>query len=352
MLSELIPIETNAKVFINPKRIYMAGHSNGCVTSLSMATVHSDVVAAVCCTGGVSVTPAPDNYIATPQLTVRGRLDNQVQYAGLFIEGIGLGIPDAQAAFEHTSTLNGCTGIKSSSVLVPEMDLGSTLGSMVTQTSEGCNATVQIVTFNTAGHQTLKNATEIFPPGAANTTLDITSMLWDFCSQFEKSEIADDLRNATLPSIQPSVVLSTTTSPSQQPSKTPPSIPPTSSIPLASNPPTQSPTVLTTQPPTKSPTQVVMTRSPTKNPTMMSNPTKIPTMMSNPTKIPTMMSNPTKIPTRMQSPTRLPSKDPTAAPTRQIESSPAPSNSQSENIFVMTMVPTNNMMRGMMRAIL
>jgi poly(3-hydroxybutyrate) depolymerase len=76
MLSELIPIETSSKVSVNPKRIYMAGHSNGCIASLSMAKIHSDVVAAVCCTGGVSVTAAPDNYIPTPQFTVRGMIHN------------------------------------------------------------------------------------------------------------------------------------------------------------------------------------------------------------------------------------------------------------------------------------
>jgi poly(3-hydroxybutyrate) depolymerase len=45
---EQVPVETEDRVTIDTKRIYMAGHSNGCITSLSMAALHSDMVAAVC----------------------------------------------------------------------------------------------------------------------------------------------------------------------------------------------------------------------------------------------------------------------------------------------------------------
>jgi hypothetical protein len=169
-----------------------------------MAKVHSDMVAAVCCTGGVSVTPAADNYIPIPQLTVRAT-DNQVRYDGLYIEGVGLAVPSAQAGFQNTSALNGCDGSDTAVRSVPPMNLGSTEASM-TMTATGCNATVQLVTFNTAGHQTLKNATEIFPFGAANTTVDVTSMLWNFCSRFQKAEQPADFPTTPSPTPAPTTL--------------------------------------------------------------------------------------------------------------------------------------------------
>mmetsp|Transcript_28350 Transcript_28350/g.46922 ORF Transcript_28350/g.46922 Transcript_28350/m.46922 type:complete len:124 (+) Transcript_28350:2-373(+) len=59
---------------------------------------------------------------------------------------------------------------------------------MTVQQATNCAAPVELVTLNTAGHQVLNNATECCPTTVATTTLDVTSMMWNFLQQFKSAE--------------------------------------------------------------------------------------------------------------------------------------------------------------------
>lgn len=53
-------------ITIDKTRIYMAGHSNGCVASMAMAAQASDLVAAVCCHAGSLFTQFAEDYTPVP----------------------------------------------------------------------------------------------------------------------------------------------------------------------------------------------------------------------------------------------------------------------------------------------
>ena len=98
-----VPKETSNAVTIDTKRIYMAGHSNGCMAAISMATLHSDLVAAVGCHAGTALTIFPDSYMPTPMFMVHGTADRLVPYNGSddFLS--------APSAYALIADANGCT---------------------------------------------------------------------------------------------------------------------------------------------------------------------------------------------------------------------------------------------------
>ena len=82
VVRDVVPNETSNNVTIDTSRIYMAGHSTGCMASIAMATIHSDLVAAVCCHAGVAQVPFPISYQATPTWIVHGKADPIVKFDG------------------------------------------------------------------------------------------------------------------------------------------------------------------------------------------------------------------------------------------------------------------------------
>jgi len=157
-----VPKRTRGRVTINTKRIYMAGHSNGCVASLSMAMKHSDLVAAVCCHSGILISEPSDDYIPTPIWFVHGILDDTIPYYG----GEN---PGAQDAYDYLFSRNGCQNT-TLTLLLEEGD---------SQLANGCtnNASVELVSLVGAGHQPY--------PIFGQTTYETTLAAWEFCSSYE-----------------------------------------------------------------------------------------------------------------------------------------------------------------------
>merc|ERR1719428_550265 len=82
---EDVGADATHNVSIDRSRVYMAGHSNGCITSLAMAALHSDAVAAVCCHAGAVVTPFDPTTTYTspvPIMTIHGRKDTTMGFDG------------------------------------------------------------------------------------------------------------------------------------------------------------------------------------------------------------------------------------------------------------------------------
>ncbi|CAB9522621.1 Esterase PHB depolymerase [Seminavis robusta] len=185
-----------AEQMVDLSRIYLSGHSNGCILAHAYHRTYSDIVAAMSCTAAPAITPIPDSYNPTPQLSIRGQLDDIVAYDGLLIEdelfGEFLIFPSADACFEEYLQANGCQGPEeadSTTVDVPEMDLPNVTATMEHRKGQGCAADTELVILNTAGHAIVNNGIEANAQ-AANTTVDITSLMWDFVARQSRSEPA------------------------------------------------------------------------------------------------------------------------------------------------------------------
>lgn len=154
-------------------RVYMAGHSNGCVGALSMSATYSDMVAAVCCHAGSLHTPPSPTYNPTPTWIVSGQLDDAVWHP-LVVETWNY----------FGRTLHNCSH-QTHTVTFPD-------GTGVIHSHENCknNATVVMVSLNSSGHIPFYESFEL-SPGANRTQIDTTEMAWKFCSSYAKDEIPD-----------------------------------------------------------------------------------------------------------------------------------------------------------------
>jgi poly(3-hydroxybutyrate) depolymerase len=183
-----VPSLSDSRVTIDTKRIYMSGHGNGCMLANSMAAHHSDLVAAVACMAGVSITALSSDYVPVPTWTVAGSLDDIVPTSGSRLPSGKVLFPGQQASFQYLSDAHACTNVYNNSTSIHEMDLPEypLAGTMHVQTSFGCSngAVVQHVTLVTGGHLIYKGTEEMYPASAADTTVDTTSMAWGFMTSF------------------------------------------------------------------------------------------------------------------------------------------------------------------------
>jgi len=170
---------------IDGDRVYMAGHSNGCMTSLAMAALHSDTVAAVCCHAGALITPFEDpSYSPVPIWMVVGVEDEVIPYHGRPIlpntSPFGtMGFWSVPNTLEYLSHRNGCSE-QENDVLLETNDTGNA-GTVYRRKSCRNNATVEIVALDQVGHD---------PYLEGGTDIDTTAMAWEFCSAHVRSKVA------------------------------------------------------------------------------------------------------------------------------------------------------------------
>jgi len=185
---------TGGAVTIDTKRIYMAGHSNGCMASLAMAALHSDMVAAVCCHAGTAVTPFAADYSAVPTWIVHGARDLIIPYNGTQSE-LGFAIMSQLDQFQRISTANGCDNSTTEIMSVSD-DNNLVVGESMTRSGCTNNATVRLVTLFESGHTPYFRSDET-DEGASSTMVDTTQLAWDFCSAYSKTT-APDLSRSTV----------------------------------------------------------------------------------------------------------------------------------------------------------
>jgi hypothetical protein len=111
-------------------------------------------------------------------------------YEGFFQPNYGLVFPDAQASFQSMADLNGCSDIQRGEEEISDMAIMGKNGVLRTDRALKCfeDATVELVTISTAGHNLYPTMEEHHPFFAAQTTLDTTSMAWDFCKMHSLSD--------------------------------------------------------------------------------------------------------------------------------------------------------------------
>ncbi len=187
-----IPIETSNLLSIDTKRIYMAGHSNGCITSLSMAAIHSDLVAAVGCHAGALVTPFAENYVATPVWMAIGTADPEINYNGSDTSfPFFLGAESMHLKFTEA---NECLDTVENQAAKTNSGLNSYTEFVSSNCNEGAN--VVLVALDDVGHSPYlgDESSDVPDMGGEPVTLDTTQMAWDFVKSYSlvNAPILDD----------------------------------------------------------------------------------------------------------------------------------------------------------------
>uniref|UniRef100_A0A7S2LF49 Feruloyl esterase n=1 Tax=Leptocylindrus danicus TaxID=163516 RepID=A0A7S2LF49_9STRA len=181
---------------IDVNRVYLAGHSNGCMMAQRFIAERSDLIAAVGCHAGVVtigdmpnffgnpnwLLPSKVNatgYVPTPVITVHGTADDVVPYYG----GQYLRHPGAEESISWWAEANECD-LTAKSVTVDSS------GKYATHAYSGCagGASVQLLEMYDVGHT---------PYEGVDTDMDTTSLVKEFMFQFERQELQ-------LPSSSPS----------------------------------------------------------------------------------------------------------------------------------------------------
>jgi hypothetical protein len=146
---------------IDPKRVYIAGHSNGCFMSQRFVKDYPGVIAAVACHAGVMLLDHPSNddpdWVPTTIVTVHGDADDVVSYPTTDSD---LGAEDN---IDNWGESNGCTKKE----VVPNSG-----NEYVTHTWTGCNSGVssRLIQVLGANHN----------PYASEGYVDTTAMAWDY----------------------------------------------------------------------------------------------------------------------------------------------------------------------------
>jgi len=169
---------------IDPKRVYIAGHSNGCFMSQKFVKDYPGVVAAVACHAGVMLDEHPSsadsNWVPTTIVTVHGDEDDTVSYPTTLYD---LGAEDNIDLWGES---NGCS--KKTIIL-------DSSNEFKTHTWSGCK--------NGVSNQLIQVIGGDHNPYASSGYVDTTSMAWDFiktvlppievvCSDFTKKSECEE----------------------------------------------------------------------------------------------------------------------------------------------------------------
>jgi polyhydroxybutyrate depolymerase len=128
---ESVITQIQATFAVDPRRIYVAGHSNGAFMSYAMACAHADTIAAMVSLAGATFKDpaacAPTSPVAV--LQIHGTTDDTVYFDGGTITlagGHSMGAyPGARATVATWATYDGCA---SSSVVAEHVDVDALIG--------------------------------------------------------------------------------------------------------------------------------------------------------------------------------------------------------------------------------
>ena len=124
---------------VDPKRIFIVGHSNGGFMAYQMACDHADQIAAIVSLAG-GMYPDPKKCVPTSPVSVleiHGTADMTVPFAGPTFGGVVF--PGAQATVSDWVTLDACSPTADTSA--PPLDLDTSLAgaeTTVTRYAKGC----------------------------------------------------------------------------------------------------------------------------------------------------------------------------------------------------------------------
>ncbi len=148
--------DISAKYDIDPKRIFLMGHSNGGFMSYRMACDKSDRIAAIASLAGATFADtkkcAPSEPVSV--LQVHGTADGTISYTGGIIPVVNGTYPGAEQSVANWATYNGCSGSRTPSS--PALDFEPNISDAETQRSaiDGCpdGIGVELMTVNGGAH--------------------------------------------------------------------------------------------------------------------------------------------------------------------------------------------------------
>jgi len=198
---------TTMMISIDRSRVYMAGHSNGCMASLTMAAMHSDVVAAVCCHAGTLLTPFPSNYSPVPIWMAHGMKDTTVAFNGSTLVDFApfgsIGFWSTEDVVNYIANKNECEDEDEDELVLLAEDntttTATTVGTTFKRTNCTNNADVELVALLESGHLPYYMSPDdnkyvsLLGPGAQGiiadetTVVDTTALAWEFCSSYSNS---------------------------------------------------------------------------------------------------------------------------------------------------------------------
>lgn len=102
-----------AAVAVDPRRVYVAGHSNGAFMSYRLACTHADRIAAIVSLAGATFAKSTDCRPANPVavLQIHGTADDTIAFTGGSIDGHPF--PGAEESAATWATYDGCAAVPS-----------------------------------------------------------------------------------------------------------------------------------------------------------------------------------------------------------------------------------------------
>ena len=159
--------EIEARYPIDPKRVYLVGHSNGAFMSYRMACDHADTIAAIVSLAGAMWEDTSKCQPTAPVhvLEIHGTADTEVLYTGS-PGGPGMGngpYPGAETSVRDWATLDGCSLTPDDTA--PPLDLDTQLSgaeTTVERFAAGCKAGGSAELWTIQGGMHLPNIADTF----------------------------------------------------------------------------------------------------------------------------------------------------------------------------------------------
>ena len=173
---------TVAAESVDTTKIYMTGHSMGCMLAQRFLTVHSSLIAAMTCSShvlGLNTPPASSAVTATSVMLIQGFVDTDTLFAGRSgtapsdVSAVGIpwgpGFPYVQiSSYESITSLAGMMGCTGSTYNLSAVT--PTVEGLTIYSATGCNAdvTVELFVLPNCGH-------EAYLDMAVSTAGDVTA---------------------------------------------------------------------------------------------------------------------------------------------------------------------------------